>query len=410
MSFRDTIKMGREQSGRMLSGAVKLMIIFTTWDLGYASTNYVWTNSPYEGAPYNAWTNAAHAIQTAVDAAGAGDTILVTNGVYNVGGRITPGYALTNRVCITNFKVLRSVNGPGCTTIQGAPAIGGKFGDCAVRCVYMNNYNSSLIGFTLSGGYTMSNGDANLDRGGGGIYISSGTLSNCVISSNFSHKRGGGIYITGGTLNNCVIIGNEATNNWGGGVACLASETINMNNCTISNNIAFIGGGIYLLGGTTKDCLLSKNTAISSGGGAYFYASGNLINCTVVGNTAQSSGGGVYFYNGSGTGSVNNCVIWGNISGDSTSNIYGTGVVSFTCSGPAQSGTGNIGTDPRFVESLRDNYRLRMSSPCVNAGTNQDWMTNAVDLEGNARILNNIVDMGAYETILWQGTIFRVGL
>jgi hypothetical protein len=47
-------------------------------------------------------------------------------------------------------------------------------------------------------------------------------------------------------------------------------------------------------------------------------------------------------------------------------------------------------------------------SPCVNTGSNQDWMTNAVDLEGNARILNNIVDMGAYETLLWQGTIYRI--
>jgi len=42
---------------------------------------------------------------------------------------------------------------------------------------------------------------------------------------------------------------------------------------------------------------------------------------------------------------------------------------------------------------VNQNCRLRMSSPCVNTGTNQDWMMNAVDLEGNARILNTIMDM-----------------
>ena len=32
------------------------------------------------------------------------------------------------------------------------------------------------------------------------------------------------------------------------------------------------------------------------------------------------------------------------------------------------------------------NYRLKPSSPCINAGTNQLWMAAATDLDGNARI------------------------
>ena len=82
--------------------------------------------------------------------------------------------------------------------------------------------------------------------------------------------------------------------------------------------------------------------------------------------------------------------------------------MNYSCVFPAVDGNGNTTDDPRFIDLAGDNYRLRMSSPCVNTGTNQAWMTNAVDLGGNERILNNIVDMGAYETVLWQGAIYKI--
>ncbi len=55
------------------------------------------------------------------------------------------------------------------------------------------------------------------------------------------------------------------------------------------------------------------------------------------------------------------------------------------------------------------NYRLNANSPCVNTGSNQDWMTNAVDLDGNRRIdrFSGRVDMGAYE-LFPKGTIFSI--
>jgi hypothetical protein len=96
------------------------------------------------------------------------------------------------------------------------------------------------------------------------------------------------------------------------------------------------------------------------------------------------------------------------------------GAVNFTnsCTTTAAVGwaTGNITAVPLFIANgsgyginfVAGDYRLRMGSPCVNAGTNQDWMTNSVDLDGNARILNNFVDIGAYERLLWQGTIYSI--
>ena len=53
-----------------------------------AATHYVSLESRNPAPPYTNWTTAAHVIQDAVNAAVAGDTVLVTNGVYAVGATV----------------------------------------------------------------------------------------------------------------------------------------------------------------------------------------------------------------------------------------------------------------------------------------------------------------------------------
>jgi hypothetical protein len=74
-------------------------------------TFYVATNSPVNG-PGTDWSTAFRDIQSAVDVAQPGDVVLVTNGVYDTGGRAAAGMVLTNRVAVTNAIVVQSVNGP----------------------------------------------------------------------------------------------------------------------------------------------------------------------------------------------------------------------------------------------------------------------------------------------------------
>ena len=52
---------------------------------------------------------------------------------------------------------------------------------------------------------------------------------------------------------------------------------------------------------------------------------------------------------------------------------------------------------------------MASGSPCVNTGTNQDWMYGALDLDGKRRldVHYSIVDRGCYEYVP-VGTLFII--
>ena len=57
---------------------------------------------------------------------------------------------------------------------------------------------------------------------------------------------------------------------------------------------------------------------------------------------------------------------------------------------------GNIFADPQFISA--SDLRLHQTSPCIDAGANA-FAPMPYDLDGNPRIIDGIVDMGAYEYI-----------
>ncbi len=284
----------------------------------HAATRYVWPYSPSPSAPFDQWANAAHDIQTAVNAAVPGETVLVTNGVYATGGAITPGYALSNRVVVTKPITLLSVNGPAETVIQGL----GPVGNLASRCVYLTN-GAALLGFTITGGATLTNGDTTYDRRGAGVFLDrGGAVSNCVIASNTAYNMGGGVYANqGGNIFSTVVRSNQSVSAGGGGLYCLAEtppQSI-VRDCVIAGNSAEYGGGLrFYASGLAANCTIADNQARNGGGGGvHLVYGGSVSNCTILSNTATTVGGGLYSLRDGGL--VTYCEIRGN------SAVYGGG-------------------------------------------------------------------------------------
>lgn len=61
-------------------------------------------------------------------------------------------------------------------------------------------------------------------------------------------------------------------------------------------------------------------------------------------------------------------------------------------------GVGNIDSDPRFVDPDSLDFHLSPDSPCINAGTNYDPNLPMLDIDGEARVQNCRVDIGADES------------
>jgi len=137
--------------------------------------HYVAADSADPVPPYTSWATAATNIQDAVDAAVIGGTVVVSNGTYGAGGRAVGTSVLANRVAVTKLLTVRSVNGPGVTSIVGS----GPNGPAAVRCVYLTN-GAVLAGFTLTQGATQTSGDYDRNQTGGGAWCDRGRCSRIV--------------------------------------------------------------------------------------------------------------------------------------------------------------------------------------------------------------------------------------
>ncbi|MFC1492875.1 choice-of-anchor Q domain-containing protein [candidate division KSB1 bacterium] len=351
-------------------------------------------------------------IQSAIDSSVDGDTILVGPGTYieNVnfyGKNITVGslfFTTGDTAYISQTIIDGNEDGSVATFSNGEEP------------------TSLLIGFTIT------NGDA---ARGGGIYLyeSSPTLTNLKISRNSAingegPSEGGGIYLddSNPTLINVTISGNSATGisgAWGGGIYLSGSNPTLINVKINENSARSAGGGIYCFHSnpTLTNVIISDNTADAGGGiHIHFYSNPIITNTTICGNTATNTyynaGGG--FYSDDSDPKLVNSIVWDNspqeiiffptvYSGSITisySNIQGgKGGIITNPNTTVNWLEGNIDADPNFIGASVHPLQLSPSSPAINAG-NPDTTGLAlprIDLAGNPRILDGIIDMGAYE-------------
>jgi Right handed beta helix region/K319L-like, PKD domain len=386
-------------------------------------------------------------IQQAINAAASGDMVTVSPGTYYE----TIDF-LGKDITVT------SEQGPQVTIIDGHDAgsvVSFKMGETR---------NAVLSGFTLRGGYTKVFGGGgiailsssptirdNIIRDnhvcGSGAGISSLYGSPLIEHNTITHNglrgcTGGGlgIYVYGNSA--AEIIGNLITENndngtgsvFGGGMSLNATGNVTVRGNVISNNVIVApvggcsarGGAMAIANsvqGTIVDNLIVGNKACfaaaihwigyASNGGSAF------VNNTVADNEGRFGAPAIYTAGVDGRTWIANNVI-STRSGPAllcdnvvnlpmpilASNDMFRGDVGSPYAGTCADQTGlngNVSADPLFVDPANGDYRVRMTSPVIDAGNDTAPQIPPVDFTGGSRIVDGNgdgvehVDMGAFE-------------
>ncbi|MHC4883266.1 MAG: choice-of-anchor Q domain-containing protein, partial [Planctomycetota bacterium] len=286
-------------------------------------------------------------IQAAVNAAAEGDHLIIAPGTYH------------ENVYIAKDITLRSPDPNDWDTVSQT-IISGK-GSKPVITFAGTERTARLAGLTLTGGA----GDV-----GGGIQGNgtAASVEKCIISGNTAADSGGGIHAVRGRIADCIIEGNTAER--GGGIA----DCNDLVNCIVSANQAAEGGGLY-------------------------QADGPIIHCTIADNTADKGAGLSRC-----TGPIQNSIIFAN----TPDQLYRSSQPSYSCIQSDPRGTGNLDTDPEFIDPASGDYRLRPGSFCIDAAGSNTAPPVKTDIVGFPRPFdgNNdgtvIPDMGAYEMPLYD--------
>jgi hypothetical protein len=375
-------------------------------------------------------------IQSAIDVARAGDTVLVAPGTYfeNINFQ---GKAVT----------VESEQGPEVTIIDG------NLAGAVVTFTSGEGRDSVLRGFTLQRGDATQQGSGLYTGAGVRIDSSSPTVQGNIITNNRACDGGAGI---ASRLSSALIEDNLITNNrqgagcnggvGGGGIVVIyEGQTEVIDNVIMGNSWASAsGGGITLFaagGPTIKGNVIRANSAHDGGGGMWIvnHSDALIVQNVIVGNQAEQ-GGGIYWWlpvgyrgpllvnntiadnlgQGSGifaTGVdeqvelLNNIVVGapGEQAIDCgtftdgppilrSNNVFSPGAAAYggTCGDPTGT-NGNISADPLFVDPTSNDYHLGAGSPSIDAGDNTAPGLPATDIDGDQRIINGQVDQGVDE-------------
>jgi hypothetical protein len=234
------------------------------------------------------------------------------------------------------------------------------------------------------------------------------TIDGLTIRNGLADKGGGIRCCTNANvkIRNCRIESCEATA-LGGGVYHDTYSLGEMTDCTVTRCTAPNGAGIvveYHAYPVHRHCVITRNEASISGGGLYcpFHSEARMENCTFAFNTAGTNGGASYTYRC--PVAFDHCIIAFN-SAPVAGGVFGAGessTVTFTsCDfyanangdwggviGALPAGSGNIFTDPLFLNPERDEFCLENGSACAGIGAYPLDSTYRISTIGTAKMLS----------------------
>ncbi|MDO8684858.1 MAG: right-handed parallel beta-helix repeat-containing protein [Armatimonadota bacterium] len=241
-------------------------------------------------------------------------------------------------------------------------------------------------------------------------------------------NQGGSVVTANSTVTQNAIIDGFTIRNGryanGAGISCISATLTISNDIITGNSAIFSGGGIYCSQGSQVfiNNIIRNNTAGNGGGISLSSSSPTLTNNTIISNSATSSGGGIKLslsspqikntiFSGN-TGAQGGCAYKDTLSNPVFSNccFWNNGSQPFypTSWNPAGSGS-NLIADPKFAAPSLQDYHLRLTSPCVDAGTNDgiwpadfDGFQRSQDGNGDLIVTS---DIGAYERALSIGAV-----
>jgi len=318
-------------------------------------------------------------IQAGIDFATHGDTVLVMPGTYveniNFNGK--------------NISVGSLMFTTGDTSYIRQTIIDGDSSGSVVTFVNWEDSTARLCGFSIV------NGSGTIIWGGGvfggGIYCinSSPTLSNLIVSDNAA-DTGGGIYFNSSNsqIANCRIMDNLPSVGslyGGGGISAEYSDLI-LDNLAFTNNVGLWGAIISYSSNLSINSSSFIDTDTLGGSIIYCVDSSNvLISNSILWNPGRPE---ILIGDAGNALTVSHC----NIEGGLDSIVVGDNTVNWL--------SGNIDSDPFYVDPENGYYQLMTCSPCIGAGANDSIPE--FDIDGNPRPdpQGSQADMGAFEHLL----------
>ena len=377
-----------------------------------ATIRYVNINNPTPGAG-NSWATAYQDLNQALAVSVYGDQVWVAQGTYlpTATNDRTISFLIQHAVNVYGGftgveSTLAARNWTANPTIlSGDIGVAGDFTDNSYNVVTITNngLSATLDGFTVEYGNGNQNYPATTAiqpyNQAGGVLVVSGPavytgalIEHCILSSNFG-VYGGGV----------------CTYAYGGSSIIEVSIVHDL----FQNNTSVLGGGVMwasMNGGngltSVESCIFVGNSSPTGGGssvavdvdGSGTHASMQVYNSTFY-NNSEPLLNSLTLNTGTANFYTTDCIMW-------KSGAAYTGPLNIGASTHLQNsdldlavspGTGNTIDDPQFVDAPGGDFHLQPCSPDIDLGGMPVMISN-VDYGGNARIQNNSIDWGAYES------------